>query len=226
MSKKKVVALIKIGKRKFMEDLYHKGIVYMNPIEYFRIVEGSKARQDKAENASLITHPDRVLLKEPSKGSLLNIQKTPSPRSHRMTYSELYMNEGRPANLFCMYGVSNEWDNSKGFVDQRVLEFGDGDPYMVVITNATEFLSRIKNKLRWMGLFCDHGGVIYYDRRSYTGALTGFHKPKEYAYQNEFRIKVDTNVVSPLVFSIGPLQDTAKLVKVREFIKIEVGNPT
>jgi hypothetical protein len=105
--------------------------------------------------------------------------------------------------------------------------------HAIIITNRQEFLRRISVAAEEGGYRICGGLVTYYDPMvgtptTHSGIKSVFHKRKEYQYQSEFRIAVDTHVYEPtsLRLSIGDISDIASLMRTSEIngkMRFEVG---
>ena len=65
----RLIALFKIGEKKYMEELLHEGHVFMNPIHYYAKLEASSPRHDPDEGTTYSKNADGGLLKMEHEGT-------------------------------------------------------------------------------------------------------------------------------------------------------------
>ena len=128
-------------------------------------------------------------------------------------------------NLFCMYGIPlNGLDltpeNAAAIKDRVSLseKFRALGNYVVVITNAANFINRVVIAANRHKYGLKYGFVDYYDPRVGTTLIpqsieTIFAKRKEYTWQEEFRFVFDTFTQGndAVVLDIGRVDDIAFL---------------
>jgi hypothetical protein len=105
--------------------------------------------------------------------------------------------------------------------------------HFVLILNTPEFLRRVQEALKALGLQGKAGLVEYYDEANYSGKVGPFLKPRRFAYQKEFRIITQPGQVpfrdlmigdiSDITSSVLPLNDIDKLVDFSEKTAIAGG---
>jgi len=204
----KILMFIKFGAQPHMEDLFHNGTIYMNPIQYFKNFEDNELRGDSYEGINAIRNYPEGKFEIPSlnfKGHYLNIHL-------RQSYEAVF------GNIFSLYCISSKnWGNPSEFrINKKNRKFGS---HCVIIKDNPRFLSLIERKLSDLKVHYRHNLVDYYDRFIGNRSLTLFNKPMEFAYQNEFRIYADRPSMDPLSFSIGSLYDFASIHSSDEVIK-------
>jgi len=191
---------LKFGQEEHIMDLYKNGTIYINPIQYFRILEDNELRGDKYEGISKITNiPGGVI-----ENKELNIKANFVHLELRESYKEVV---GNIYSLYCIssFGFPNPLDYK---FDERNLRFGS---HCLMIKDNKAFLNLIEKKLKSLNLRFRHDFVEYYDRQTYNGKVTLFQKPKEFQYQQEFRFYVENKTIEPIVFQIGSLKGIAKV---------------
>ena len=134
---------------------------------------------------------------------------------------ELHLNWHDNFNVFCVYaGHSGDFkkltsDNIDGFkkflkIPEDCLKFGN---YAVVVTDASEFLNRVKTAITTNGYRLRSGLVKYYNAETFHGHFDGidaiFRKRDEYQHQREYRFAIDTFIMGtdPIILDIGDISD-------------------
>ena len=96
------------------------------------------------------------------------------------------------------------------FSDRNLTTFGE---YAVVVRRLGEFISRIRNAAEARQYGYAHAPVQYYDYLSFHGTFSDteavFRKTMAYAYQQEFRVALNTPTVGddPFTPDIGCMKD-------------------
>jgi hypothetical protein len=209
----RVLALIKFGKRKYIEEFINNGIIYMNPLSYFKSLEHDKPRSDKHEGASYCM---------PANGSTLLIDGVPMAT---IAGSIIFKNEAL-TNVFCMYAFRES--ASRSLIDPDNFEFGDT---FAALLDGDEFLRRVLEVANREKMQIKYELVEYVNKETYKGEMGIFRKFSEFAYQSEFRISIVTGKDAPYILRIGDISDITKigpLIELNKRIKIEIneGHPT
>lgn len=207
------VGPIKIGERKYMEDFFRNGTIYMNPLSYYREVENNTAVGDKDEGLFAFGQPEHCRLEITPHGyegapTIFSGADFASPIRMRMDFI-------KDTPVYCMF-VPDQIKGKYFIIDSRMWEFGDT---IVYISNGKEFLRRVlqsvqDHKIPWF----ESRGIEYVDKHSYTGEMGIFRKFKEYEYQREVRFAV-LGSKGPLSFSIGSIEDIAIILDRNEYIR-------
>lgn len=190
----------------------------MNPISYFKKIEGDKERADKNENITGLHQANGVKIYVD--GKPLN------GLTGQVTYYIPDQDQFMASHIFCMSHLSGGMpirDDGKIF-DDRIRDFGEA---FAVIGRLDIFAERLNTKLQSLldsaEIFRAHTRrVEYIDKSSYSGNMDIFKKTNDYAHQNEFRIAVTCfdNFDSPFQFDIGPLSDIAKIIDNKKFVNL------
>jgi hypothetical protein len=202
-----VLALMKFGEAKYMADLLTRGDLYMQSVEFFRRLEGDLVRGDRHEGATYCRQPDRTVFEVRQGTEWFKVEGIVGP---------IVFREGPPitGNIYSMFALTDGHaeaafeGRSKTFVDVDKLAFGDT---VVVFTNADEFLRRVQAAAAAQGLELRYDLVEYVDPASYMGPMGPFRKFSPLAYQSEFRILTKPESATPLILSLGSLEDIATL---------------
>lgn len=191
---------LKFGEEKHINDLYHNGTIYMNPIQYFRKFEDNELRGDSYEGVSKIRNLPTGQFEIPAIGYKGNYLAFHIAESYEIILG----------NIFSLYCISSHgWENPTDFrIDDKVKNFGS---HCLMVKDNEKFLSLIENKLKELNYKFFHNFVKYYDKGEVNRQISLFEKPFEFEYQKEFRFYVDTKSTEPLIINIGSLVDIAEI---------------
>lgn len=198
-----VHGLMKIGQNKHIRELHSEGKIFCNTIRYFREQQKKdKNRHDSREGAfkTELLNPDSLKISVDGK-------KLPV----KFTYARLneFDNSKDDHKLYCMYGFKKKHITGKPFIDKRNVDFGSK---ALIISNTEEFVKRIENKLKEMGIKYSYDYVSYYEEETINDQLSVYHKPKDFNYQSEFRFLINENDSENLVIKIGSLKDISSII--------------
>lgn len=200
--------LIKIGKKKYMYELYEHGAIFMNNISYFRQYEDNELRGDKEEGIKGIEQIAHLKL-------LHNDKVIASGSSGRLKFHD-YDNDG---NIYSLMAITSFEDPDSFQIDKKNKRFGD---CFVVIAEVKDFIDRIEDKLKKLKFEYEYGLVRYYDLNKHSGPLDVFCKPNNFEYQKEFRFFVKRNETSPLKLKIGSIKDISYIFDINKLEKIGI----
>lgn len=200
MPKHTIKMFLKFGQREHLEDLYHNGTIYMNPIQYFRNLEDGELRGDSYEGVSRIKNYPKGHIEIPSigyKGQYLALQV-------RHSYETVL------GNIYSLYCISSHgWEDPRDFkIDAKNKRFGS---HCLLVKDNVRFLKLIEDKLTELNVKFNHNLVDYYDKDKVDRAITLFEKPLEFGYQKEFRFYVERPSDQPFVFNIGCLKEISEI---------------
>ena len=213
---------------KFFQEKEHandfvNGRLFANRISYFKKIEGQDGRGDEDEGA-IMSKDDDITIEL----TATNVETGEVVGKHTIYGTELAAPLViRPRwfdhiNVFCMYaphssgfqGISA--DNAQDLKEQleipeACLELGK---YAVLITNAVEFIRRVKVAAERKGYRICSGLVKYYDPEVGTPPVqsdleTIFTKSKEYECQSEYRFAIDTGTIgcNHIILDVGKMDD-------------------
>lgn len=219
-----IVFLAKVFREEKHAEDFLNGRMYSNSLAYFKRIEDGGVRGDEDEGAIMLQR-EGLIIELTATNRATGEVDTIRMSGHELT-SPLVM---RPEwfdhiNVFCMY--AGHTGDLKSISEQNVLELkkqlatpddcAQLGNYAVVITNVREFLGRVKAGAKRQGYGVCGGLVRYYDAqvgspptKSEIEAI--FTKRKEYEYQKEFRIAIDTGAKdgNPVTLCIGKIHDIA-----------------
>lgn len=193
------VILLKLGRREHLEEL-RCGLLYMNPLSYFRSLEEDAARSDEREGDDYILQAEHAnLVIDTGLSNLGRIAAAPGDLAGPIRIGRY---KTRLCNLFCMFALT-------GPVERPMFgpsHFWPGDSF-VLFTHTQEFVSRIESAIPKEGLRLECGLVEYYDDSTYSGQVGRFRKPAKFSYQSEFRIAVEPGSDEARRLQIAELTD-------------------
>jgi hypothetical protein len=207
MTTHSIKMFLKFGQEEHINDLYHNGAIFMNPIQYFRQLEDGELRGDKYEGICKIKNypPGQFEISSLNfKGNYLALQI-------RESYDTIL------GNIFSLYCVSSYgWKNPNDFkIDEKIKNFGS---HCLVIKDNVKFLSLIEEKLTELKVKYHHNFMKYYDKDKVDRKITLFEKPLEFEYQKEFRFYVERKSDKPFSFSIGSLKEIADIYSSKDIV--------
>lgn len=211
MSVHTILMFLKFGSEENITDLFTNGTLYLNTLQHFRTIEDAELRGDLYEGVSQIKNYPPGAFEIPAinfKGEYINI--------HLRSLAEQVF--GNVYSLYCIssFAIPNPSEFS---IDERLSGFGN---YCLLVKDNVEFLDRIRRSLRKAKLKFHEGFVSYYDRYAINSEVTVFQKPREFAYQNEFRIYVETNTTQPIILRIGDLRNIAQMLPTTDVMTLKL----
>ena len=203
--------LIKFGNEANMKSMYEKGVLYLNPIEYFRLLEEQGyGRGDSYEGTTLVSNlrDSDVYVMVDGDWKLLGT----TSHTHLHGYKEQMT-----GNLYCMYAVHPGAFVDGAFrFDARIKDFGSHCVIVQEQQNAI-FCERIFAALIRAGYPVHITGLVeYFDHEAPVIQQTNvFMKRAGFSFQNEFRIFVHNHVYEPIKLEIGSIADIASLYETK-----------
>jgi hypothetical protein len=194
--------LLKLGQREHMEML-RKGLLYMNSLAFFKLLEADPARSDPYEGTDSIIQPFDIaeFILDPHIPGLDPFHVHGAPDG-LVGPVRIALNRTSSCNILCMFAV-NRLIEAPIFPKSRQW-FGDS---FVLFTDIREFFTRLEAVAKRQGLKVEGRPVEYYDETKYSGRTGRFRKPSIYSHQSEYRIVVEPGVDGPFRFEIGDLSD-------------------
>jgi hypothetical protein len=196
-NKNPAMLLLKMGQRDHMEQ-FRRGLLYMNTLNYFRGLDGDRARADRFEGATHIFQPQDVIIRLSAPG----FGEVVIGKEDLAAATTLSMNAELCCNIFCLHAITKPINGTLFSAEHEW--FGDS---IVLVLNTQEFMKRVLAACKTRNLVVRGSLVDYYDDESYTGKLDRFRKPKRFAHQREYRIAVGSSGRDPLVLDIGDSTD-------------------
>ena len=185
--------LIKVGREEHMIPLLKQGVVYMNPLSYFKELEDKgDGRADSGEGAHSVAQTGGIII-----GGLSINQKT------TITITSPTENHGY---IFCMVGVY-KGEKIEDVLTEKMFEMGS---VAIIIYNPEQFIKRCDAVLKANNKSLEWGRVRYYDKSEGSFLLNPWLKTKDYEYQSEFRLFVPMKETKAKVLQIGSIEDIAQ----------------
>jgi len=204
-----------------MKRLLEHGEVYMNTLASYRGNEHDTERHDPFEGLERIMQ---------MKGAKLSRKNSATGNNEEVALLTGGIGRIKNSNLdkinvYCVFHFAIPFDENVPLgevVDQRVWS-GFGDT-AVVIGDAAEFITRVKNEAHRCGLSHWRSSVEYVDMSKRHDEVGPFVKDLAFAHQQELRIAVfdETAEPGPIKVKIGNIADIACLVPADEIGKITV----
>jgi len=193
-----VAALAKIGAKRHMTELREEGLLFCNPLAYFRSEESGQTRRDRRDGISsshLATDVVAVVVSNPDGETRL------TPENGLTGRVDVHLGGPEP-NVYCMYAFRSA---DRPFrADPRIYEFGDSG---VLITDLDQFDERLKAAVLRERLELHAGLVEYVDTETFSGDLGVFRKFSEFDFQREVRFAIDPGNAEPIQIRLGPIDD-------------------
>lgn len=203
-----------------MLSLFEDGIIYMNTLEFYRTLECDDERRDINEGTERVRNQRGGVLKRknPETGAFEEIAQLTHSRIRELN-SNL-----QNLNIFCAYYLKPDIpvkSLGKAMSERTKLGFGD---YAVVVTDAEEFVTRVKEAAVEKGYKHFRSLVEYVDFSQDNFEVGPFVKDQAFAHQNELRIAVHTseNGGSAIKLEIGSLKDIAFMVSTDTLDEIKI----
>src|SRR5688572_28614594 len=112
------IKMVKFGERKYMDELYREGKIYMNTVDFFRTYEDKNGIGDEFEGVSYVL-----------RNTVGEIRNDEQVLLYGKIDSLIFRNEHDNGNIFCLTAL---WKNSKTYVnssyfelDEKLIKFGD-----------------------------------------------------------------------------------------------------
>jgi hypothetical protein len=176
---------IKIGKQEHIEDMYENEYLFFNTLRSFRATNKDETGRADPREANTLNTQLTYLEITTSKGTRLKLSEI--SKEFNGQYNE-HPTE-IPYNICSLYTLKINEDLTIQQVDDRVLNLGTRS---LLIHDLQNFFKTLDNSLSNLGVEYSRRPVNYYDHRTYEGELTLHHKDKEFSFQNEYRILLQT----------------------------------
>jgi len=214
------VPLIKIKSADIIYDLQKNGTIYMNKLQYYRDYEkrtGETVVGDMNEGRIPIHN---AYLVNPETNETIKIQDT----SVECDIHDCF--------AYCMFFI-NPHNGDFAFTEKQKEKFSSFGDTALLITNQYEFIKRIDNRIKEMGLSLYQQSINYYNPNEDSANLwlslmkgmynIAFWKNRDYAYQQEYRflVKNDTIKDDHIIVDIGNIEDISTVIKTSQLLKLK-----
>lgn len=97
-------------------------------------------------------------------------------------------------------------------------------PYCVIFSDPNKFIEKFRSAAK--GMDYAFGKVSFYNPKTYNGDIHAFMKPESYAWQNEYRLTLQSDAEDPFLLNVGDLHDIATIFETEILIKelSKIGN--
>jgi hypothetical protein len=211
MNNELIIAFIKYGLKEHLESL-QKGFMFCNTIHYFSKCEEHNGIGDRYENVyqQLLGKGNEYPIPFETFNSSVKIIKYPDG-----SYKSNFINDDFNANFFCLYSLTTKNDFE---VQKDLLLTKEMIPYnhMLIISNPSEFLKRVRLALERQVENPHLNFVKYKDLDNLNGKKSYFEKPIKYSYQKEFRIAFINDKEETKTINIGNIEDISIILSVQE----------
>lgn len=193
-----------------MKSFFQEGVIYMNTLDFYRTLEAHDERRDVNEGAVRINNREGGVLRwqNPNTGKLEEVAELTNSRIRELNSNIQNL------NVYCLYYLKDRMPiESFGAIIPRRTKVGFGE-YAVVIPNAGEFVTRVKEAAIDKGYRHFRGLVKYEDFSKENLEVGPFVKDRAFSHQSELRIAVytDENSGGPIKLEIGSIEDIAIMV--------------
>lgn len=198
-----IVALVKIGSRENILDSYKNEYLYFNTLDHFKQLEKEPlGRYDPHEGDVLIKQVTKLTVEIEGK----KYQFHELLKKFNAQYHESLVKLTGNVCSFCQIDIEN---NGETFTfDDKLKDFGDT---ALIIFNLRKFAESLDKSLEQAGLEYKRSSVKYYDKKTYTGDLSFFHKENFFQYQREYRILINSTGENPIKIKIPHLKECSSL---------------
>ena len=209
MTNQKAIIFVKFGEKERIETFQKEGLLYMNPLEYFRNLRNEPQRGDENECITHLFQPNKIKI-------LVNGEQI---KQEDIIGPILQDNNSQNfSHMFCMSCLSidaSQKQDSKLFNDAMTKGWGDT---ILVIYNATEFMNRLNKKIESFKIK-QAKQVEYIDPKTYHGVMGPFRKFNEFSHQKEWRLILDAsqNKNDAYKLFLGSIEDISRQMPIAEF---------
>lgn len=212
-----------VGEKQHADDLLN-GKLFANRLGYFKQLEDSVGRGDKSEGAIVLASDDAILtlsVTNEDNDKVESITITGEDLAGPLDIRPKWFDH---VHVYCMYAghsgglkvlsEENIGDLTRQLeVPDQYQELGN---HAIIVTDVRGFLARVQKAAEREGYRICGGLVDYYDYASGTphqgsDLETIFAKRKEFAWQREHRVAIDTGEIGsePISLEIGTIDDIA-----------------
>ena len=232
-----VFMLIRFGRKDRLESL-QKGYLYMKNLLYFINLEKSNptdsgGQGDMFEGQSVMYNPTIEIRDYHTKALVyrgavdltatsFGYEKYPVLCMFMLDFRNLVDRKIEGGKLIRSYRFTEEQ------VERVAKEFGE---YALMISNADEFVLRVKNGLKENGVTQYTRGRVqyyrpndfYYSKDVCDNPLNAtYWKRENFAFQQEFRILIHKEVPDHLRVNIGDISDISQLLKAKDLLNSQI----
>lgn len=213
-------AIIKFGNRKWMDE-FQKGKIHFKQLKQFQDFEKNMIMQSAEINMRALIWFFR------QRQNKIVIGNYELDSNDLVGPIRTYKNSSSKNPIFCLYALTEEivesflTSNRTFLIDPKVQTFGDTAVY---ITDFKEFLNRFESALnKQLGIGYSRGLVEYVDVNEVNGEWGAFRKPREYDFQSEYRLLINSPINDPSIdLDIGDISDITISMPIESIQSIEL----
>jgi len=195
--------LFRRGKTEHIKNLFEKGELYLNTVDFIRNCDTNEERSDPNDSILKRQFLGDVKVKICDIGQ--DMEKFGIPlNGHGCVLNFEGINKG---NIFCLSGIyTKDLIDNIEVTEFKTKSFGES---LIVISNPRKFIQRVKSALLKAGYSEIKYGPVQYYPSDYSGYIGPFKKHQNFSPQNEFRFFVPNIEDKPIIINIGSLKDIA-----------------
>lgn len=202
---------IKFGKETYINELRNDGIVYFNPLSYFKKIENDEVRSDSLEGAVRIEQVKDIQLYLEGK---VIAKQVPNSKAQL-----IFHDPQENGKVFSLYSIKEDHLSNDFVFDNKLLKFGDK---ILLVTHPKKFIERIIKQIELNKYKFKISYVSYYNKNNYSGNLDPFQKPDNFSYQYEFRVFIEAKDNLPLKLKIGSIKDISQILEISKLHTIKI----
>jgi hypothetical protein len=206
--------LFRRGKNEHMKNLFERGEIYINTVDYIRNCDNNQERSDPDDSIQKRQFLGDVKVKMCDAG--LDINKFGIPFKGKNCVINTDSTE--KGNIYCLSGIfTKDLIEDSEVTEFKTNTFGES---LVVISNPRKFIARVKKALIKAGYKDIKYGQVKYYPNDFSGYIGPFKKHEYFSPQNEFRFYVPNQENIPIKVYIGSIKDIA-IIKENCFLQFE-----
>ncbi|WP_294872979.1 hypothetical protein [Sulfuricurvum sp. RIFCSPLOWO2_12_FULL_43_24] len=198
-----VISIIKFGAKRYIQDLYENGTVFMQRLYNYPKIEHPEIG-DKNEGISHLFQAEQTKMS-------INGRDIEPIGGIKILESNAY----NPF-IYCTYALREQhFENGVNCIDRRCLDLGDS---AFIFKDFDKFYSLLKNAIAEEdNIYMDL--VTYADETTYNGEMGIFKKLSSYQHQSEHRIVLESSCKSQNIqFGLGSLKEMSYVVDTQKLL--------
>lgn len=214
IEKNTLFILFRRGKTENIKNLFEKGEIYINTVDFIRDCDNNQDRSDPYDSIAKRQFLGDVKVKICDVGK--DIDKDGIPLNGKD--GVITIDTINKSNIYCLSGIYTKDLMDKTEVTEfKTKSFGES---LIVISNPRKFIQRVKKALFEGGYKNIKFKPVDYYPNEYSGYIGTFKKHQNFSHQNEFRLYVPNSENKPIKINIGSIKDIA-IMKESCFLRFE-----
>jgi hypothetical protein len=206
--------LFRRGKTEHIQNLFDKGELFINTIDFIRECDNNQERSDSEDSIQRREFLGDVKVRMSDVG--LDMDK--HGISHNGKNGALNFDRTEKGNIYCLSGIfTKDLMETSDITEFKTNSFGES---LIVISNPRKFIERVEKALIEAGYKGVKYGQVKYYPNDYTGYIGPFKKHEYFKPQNEFRFYIPNPNNKPIKIKIGSMKDIA-IIKESCFLQFE-----